>query len=114
MEAIGSFFENLGKPNNKPTPKPTPIITSTSDPKGFTALKSPVAPYTRKARRPIETRAQDDVLLPQRGTKAHFFVDDDRQVLKEMISSKPRPNASFASRASKLVENNPYVFLFTR
>lgn len=113
LEAIGSFFENLGKPNNKPTPKPTPIITSTSDPKGFTALKSPVAPYTRKARRPIETRAQDDVLLSQRGTKAHFFVDDDRQVLKEMISSKPHPNASFASRASKLVENNPYVFLFT-
>ena len=77
-----------------------------------TLLTSPVVPLTRKSRRSITCRANDDSELTTVGEDANLLLDDDR-TQSELVPSYSHPVPTFRSRGKKLgdlLENNPIVF----
>lgn len=104
---VGTFFkEKLGehsKQTSRSTNAPPPIITE---------LRSPVVPYTRKSRRSVISRDNDEEELKEIGEEANLMLDDERPQT-ELVPSYTHPLPTFASPGSKLgdlLETNPLIF----
>lgn len=117
VKAVGDFFKNTiigdessGKPKElMGTPPPiNTAMAATGNP-----LRSPVVPYTCKARRSMKKRALDEDELIEVGTEANLLLDDDRPPT-EMVPSYSHPIPNFSSEGSRigdLLETNPLIFL---
>lgn len=107
VENVGGFLKGrLGDNNCVQTPvrKPPDIDTT---------FRSPVVPYTRKSRRSIFTRDQENKELSEIGEEANLLLDDERPQT-ELVPSYSHPLPTFGSSGSKLgdvLETNPLFFL---
>lgn len=93
----------------------TPLVTTPrKKSKVSKSLTSPVVPLTRKQRRSLAIRTNDDQMLQQVGEDANLFLDDARTQSKLVPSySSPVPTVSFSegNKLGKLIEESPVVFL---
>jgi hypothetical protein len=82
--------------------------------KEATSITSPVVPLSRKTRRSLVVRANDDDYLSRIGEGANLMLDDDNGTPRLVPNySKPLPTVNFGegSTIGKLIESNPFVFL---